>query len=99
MQRVWWSWSPLSFGSGLFLRPTEPIVETNAAEPHFAQRHERTAVDQTPEVSGLGVPHDLPSFADRFQVAGDNVAERRSFGSGDLGGGVTRRRQRHTADV
>src|SRR5262245_49301826 len=99
MQRVWWSWSGLSFGSGLFLRPTEPFVETDAAQPHFAQRHERAIVDQAAEVSGLGVTHDLTRVAARFQVAGNNVAERRSIGASDLDDAVTRRREGRIGDV
>src|SRR5262249_14983903 len=97
-QRVWSSWSSLSFGSGFFLRAAEPFVETDAAKPRFAQRHERAIVDPAAEVSGLGVTHDLPWVADRFQVAGDDVAERCSVPACDLDDAVSRRRERHIGD-
>jgi len=61
-----------------------PFVEANAAEARLAQRHERAIVDQAAEVSGLAVTHDLARVADRLEIAGDDLVERRPFRAGDL---------------
>src|SRR5205814_1891680 len=69
------------------------------AEARFAQRHERALLDPAAEVSGLGVAHNLARVADRLQIAGDDVVERRSLLAGDLDDAVARRRERHISDV
>jgi hypothetical protein len=46
------------------------IVETDAAEARFAQRHERNLLDPAAAVSGLGVAHDLTRVADRQSSGG-----------------------------
>ena len=53
--------------------------ETDAAEARFAQRHQREFLDPATPVSGLGVPHDLTRIADRLQITGDDLVERRSL--------------------
>jgi hypothetical protein len=73
----------------------EPFVETDAAEARFAQRHQRALFDPAPEVSGLGVAHDLTPVADRLQIAGDDFVKRCSFRAGDLDDAVSRCRERH----
>src|SRR5882762_1651011 len=73
----------------------EPFVETDAAEARFAQRYERALFDPAAPVSGLRVAHDLTRVADRLQIAGDDLVERRSFGAGDLDDAASRRRERH----
>ena len=77
------------------LRAAEPFVEADAAEARLAQRHERVLLDPAAAVSGLGVPHDLARVADRLEIAGDDLVERRSFRAGDLDDAVARRRERH----
>src|SRR4051794_11874497 len=65
------------------------FVETDAAKVRLAQRHERTLLDPASEVSDLRVAHDLTRVADRPQIAGDNVVERRSLRAGDLDDAVS----------
>ena len=67
-------------------------------EARFAQRHQRVLLDPAPEVSGLGVAHDLTRVADRLQIAGDEFVERRPFRAGDLDDAVARRCERHIGD-
>ena len=76
----------------------EPVVETDAAEARFAQRHQRALLDPAAKVSGLGIAHDLARVTDRLQIAGDDFVERRSFRAGDLDDAVSRRRERHIGD-
>src|SRR3546814_10667560 len=52
-------------------------------------------LDPAAEVPGLGVAHDLTRVADRLQIAGDEVVERRSFRAGDLDDAASRRGERH----
>ena len=85
-------------GSGCCLRAAEPFVETDAAEPRFAQWHERALLDPAAPVSGLGVAHHLARVADSLQIAGDDFVERCSFRAGDLDDAVSRRRQRYLGD-
>src|SRR5262247_3951807 len=86
-------------GSGSCLwTAAEPLVETDAAEARFAQRHERTLLDPAAPVSRLGVTHDLPRVADRLQIAGDDFVERCSFRAGDLNDALSWRRERHLGD-
>jgi len=68
------------------------------AEARLAQRHQRALLDPAAEISGLGVAHDLARVANRFQIAGDDFVERRSFRAGDLDDAVARRRERHLGD-
>jgi hypothetical protein len=51
-----------------------------------------------PEVSGLGVPHDLTWVADGLEIAGDEFVDRRSFRAGNLDDSVSRRGERHLGD-
>src|SRR5262249_50347337 len=81
-------------GAGGRPRAAEPFVETDAAEPRLAQRHERALLDPAAEVGRLGVAHDLARVADRLQVAGDDFVERRPVGARDLDDAVARRGQR-----
>jgi len=48
------------------MRAAEPLVETDAAEPGFTQRHERTLLHPAAEVSGLLVLHHLSRIAYRL---------------------------------
>src|SRR5246127_4764065 len=82
-------------GSGFCLRAAEPFVETDAAETRFAQRHQRALLDPAAPVSGLGVAHHLTRVADRLQIAGDDLVERRSFRPGDLDDAVSWRCECH----
>jgi hypothetical protein len=72
-----------------------PFVETDAAEAHFTQRHQRMLFDPAAPVPGLGVTHHLARVADRLQIAGDDFVERRSFRAGDIDDAASRCRERH----
>src|SRR5262249_23980731 len=82
-------------GSSCCLCAAQPFVEADAAEARFAQRQQRALLDAAAEVSSLGVANHLTWIADRFQIAGDDFVERRSFRTGDLDYAVSRRRERH----
>ena len=77
----------------------EPFIETDAAEARFAQRHQRALLDPAAPVSGLRVAHDLTRIADRLEIAGDDLVERRSFRAGNLDDPVSRRRERNIGDT
>src|ERR1700732_4659214 len=81
-------------GSGSCLRAAEPFVETDMAGARLTQRHQRALLDAAAVVSGLGIAYDLTRVADRLQIAGDDLVERRSFRAGDLDDAVSRRRER-----
>src|SRR5262249_60093098 len=82
------------FLSGSCRRAAHPFIETDVAEARFAQRDERALLDTAAPVPRLGVTHDLMRVADRFQIAGDDLVERRSFRAGDLDDAVSWRRER-----
>jgi hypothetical protein len=52
--------------SGCCSWAAEPFVEPDAAEPRFAQRHERTLLYSATPVWGLRVAYDLTRIADRL---------------------------------
>src|SRR5262245_59506072 len=85
-------------GSGGCRQAVEPFVETDAAQPRLAQRHQRALLDTAAEVPRLAVPHDLARIADRLQIARDDVVERDPVRAGDLDDAVARRRDRHIGD-
>src|SRR5262245_17457344 len=59
-------------GSGFCLRAAEPFVETDVAQAHIPQWHQRALLNAAAEVSGLGVTHDHTRVTERLQIAGDD---------------------------
>src|SRR5262249_17276307 len=90
----------LSFGwrmRGQALARERRSHSSKPMRPRRASPNGTTEYSSTPppEVSGLGVAHDLTRVADRLQIAGNEFVERRSFRAGDLDDTVSRRRERH----
>jgi hypothetical protein len=56
----------MAAASGCCSWAAEPFVERDAAEPRFAQRHERTLLDSAIPISGPQVAYDLTRIADRL---------------------------------
>src|SRR5262249_26786141 len=86
-------------GSDSCLWAAEPFVKTDTAKARLAQRHQRFFLDPAAPVSGLGIAHDDTGVADRLQVAGDDVVERRPFRAGDLDDAISRLFERRSGDV
>jgi len=58
------------------------LVQIDATETRFTQRHERVLLDPGTPVSGLGIAHDLTWVADSLQIAGHDFVERLPFRTG-----------------
>ncbi len=79
-------------------RLLEPVLEARRTEPSFAEGNEGALLHEAAEIADLGVSHDLARVADAFQIAGDNLVERRAFRAGNLDDAICRLRQCHIGD-
>jgi hypothetical protein len=75
------------------------LIEMDASEARFAQRHERILLDRGAPILCLGVADHLTRITDSLQIASDDLIEGRSFGASDLDETISRLCERRIDDT